>query len=250
MKVAVIGSEGYLGQRLANYIEKDLIALVRISHKYMESSNTERIPFTISNPYLPAPVDFTHIIYLSWLTSRSESAQRKSYEAARYVAEWAKANKKNALFISTMSSRSEVPSSNYGFWKKQAEFEFSKFGFNVVRPGTIITETDFQGSALEALKKSSFMMNFGLRLLAPIRVPIVSEEMFITHLIQSISRKNTATTEDLFSDTTSIQQILGIQSGCLQLKVLKSLLRIIPVDTADKIRTLLDLNIVNQSHSN
>lgn len=235
----VIGSNGWLGYSITGAMKNAGIKHVKLSH---QKTGPKHSLFEIARPMIEESNYFSHAIYLSWSTNRTLDFQEKSYLAARYAADWAARNNVRIIFISSMSAGVETPRSNYGHFKKLAEQHYLNLGFEVVRPGTVIADKEFVGSALAQLQNVSRLEKFVLTLLKPVSLPVIHINVFVETLIKTIMGVPSLEPQNLIQKTTTLQSMLDLRSGWIPFSWIQILLPLLSISSRDKLQTLIDLN--------
>jgi hypothetical protein len=235
----VIGSSGFLGSAITGAMKSAGIKNSKLSHQNL---GPESSIFEIARPMIQDSSNFTHAIYLSWSTNRSYDFQEKSYVAAKYAADWAARNNVRIMFVSSMSAGVDSPRSNYGRFKKLAEEYYSNLGFQVVRPGTVLSKEISEGSALVHLLKLSRISRKVLTLFRPITLPIISVNAFTTDLLQIMFNASSTEPQNLVQGNTTVQLMLGLRTGWIPVNWIKIFLPLVPISARDKLQTLIDLN--------
>jgi hypothetical protein len=235
----LIGSNGFLGSSLAIELTNTHVNYSELSHQNLKIPNAF---FEITSPLIQDSTYFTHAIYLSWSTNRSVDFQEKSFFAAKYAADWAVRNGVRIIFVSSMSASMPFPQSNYGRFKKLAEDYFLSLGFEVVRPGTVLSKNDFAGGALSHLGNLSKLGRIVLAKIQPLSVPCISIEAFVDRLSRKIVEPKRIQIDELVENSQDLQSMLNLNSGSIPIKHLEKLIPLIPINVRDKLQTLIDLN--------
>jgi dTDP-4-dehydrorhamnose reductase len=235
----IIGSNGFLGSSIVNAMNDTDMKFSELSHQYNEDSG---LIFEIETPFIQNSSVFTHAIYLSWSTSRSAYFQKKSYLAAKYAADWAARNQVRIIFVSSMSASVSTPRSNYGRFKKFAEEYYLSLGFEIIRPGTVVSKDNLAGSALSHLEKLSKFGKMVLANIKPILLPITTIEAFTDSLFRKLMEPMSIQVEELIQETKELQSMLNLRSGPIAIKHFQRLFPLIPINIRDRLQTLIDLN--------
>jgi dTDP-4-dehydrorhamnose reductase len=239
--IAIFGANGTLAKNLGKSLELKGFSVSKYSHTDGDSNNPCLL-FNIENPTLELDPEINEVIYFSWLPNRDFSSQMKSVFAVDYVSDWAKKNSKSFIFISSMAAAVLNPTSNYGSCKKFAEEKILKLDQTVIRPGTVISKSDKYGSSLIKLSETPFFIKYLTIFFSKLNFPVVEEKQFIDELIKIICARQKSGIYEIVTSWTSIQDSFGLKSGYFSTKIIKYLSGILPINTRDRIRTLIDLS--------
>ncbi len=247
MNVAIVGSKSQLGVLLVSACETQKISVTQFTHRDLSISNSSFHAFKINSPQLPSNPNFSHLLYLAWAPQRNAAAQRNSYFAAKYVSEWADLQGVRVVFVSSLAALPQHPSSNYGRYKKKAEFIFLKAGHHVIRPGTIITNQTEKGSALSTLNRLGCIARLLCRNIKPINVPITLESLFTSNALSLLQSKEKSIIQNSLSGITTLQDSLGISSGPVPLVWVRCVHWFLPSRIGDRFKTLFDMRNIAQT---
>lgn len=160
MKVAITGSQGFLGSNLAKALVKsghNVMGLCR-SPKQDALGQLEEFQLNLNSAFhdlesLPEKPDY--LVHAAYNVHNPREDYHINVEGARQVFKWCETNAVNLIFISSCSAHAKAES-YYGKSKWLLEQELDKTKHCIIRPGFIIGD----GGVYKRLKESIRKMKF------------------------------------------------------------------------------------------